>query len=103
MKSTKYFVLFVIIIYGIKGDFTKALHQINVLLFTNMKNIRTIGLKASIKQRICDCYGAKKTLGNILNPDLLNFMIGNEVYLIAMKTSQAKERRNTKSLTYKKN
>jgi tetratricopeptide (TPR) repeat protein len=70
----------------IKGDFVKALHQINESLSTNMKNNQAIGLKASIQRRTGDYHGASETLGNILKTDPLNFRTGNEAYLIAKES-----------------
>jgi tetratricopeptide (TPR) repeat protein len=70
-------------ISGIKGDYAKALEQINESLLTNMKNNRAIGLKAAIQRKSGDAKGAIETFGNILETDPLNFRIGNEAYLIA--------------------
>lgn len=67
----------------IKGDFEKALHQINESLSTNIKNTRAIGLKASIQRRLGDYEGAMETIGINSGIDPLNFRIGNEIYLIA--------------------
>src|SRR5680860_1876166 len=67
----------------IKGDFEKALHQINESLSTNIKNTRAIGLKASIQRRLGDYEGAMETIGVNSAIDPLNFRIGNEIYLIA--------------------
>ncbi len=74
----------------IKGDFKKALHQINESLTTNMKNTQAIGLKASILRKIGDFKGATETLGNILT-DPLNFRLGNEAYRIAKETGNSHE------------
>ena len=75
----------------IKGDFEKALHQINESLSTNMKNTRAIGLKSSIQRKLGDFEGAAQTLVNILKTDPLNFRIGNEVYLIAKESGNVQE------------
>ena len=86
----------------INGDFTKALHQINESLSTNMKNTRAVGLKASILRRTGDYKGATETLGNILKTDPLNFRVGNEVYLIARESGNRAEA-NTALLSLTKN
>ncbi len=75
----------------IKGDFEKALHQINESLSVNMKNTRASGLKASIQRRLGDYKGASETLANILKIDPLNFRVGNEVYLIAKVAGNTRE------------
>jgi tetratricopeptide (TPR) repeat protein len=75
----------------IKGDFEKALLQINESLSTNMKNNRAIGLKASIQRRLGDYVEATKTLANIPKTDPLNFRVGNEVYLIAKESGKKQE------------
>jgi len=86
----------------IKGDFTKALHQINESLSTNMKNTRAVGLKASILRRTGDYKGASETLGNIPETDPLNFRIGNEAYLIAKESGNGLEaNKSLMSLTKK--
>jgi tetratricopeptide (TPR) repeat protein len=78
----------------IKGDFTKALHQINESLSTNMKNHRAIALKASIQRKLDDYEGATETLENILKTDPLNFRFGNEVYLIAKESGNSQKADN---------
>ncbi|MCK5369456.1 MAG: DUF5107 domain-containing protein, partial [Cyclobacteriaceae bacterium] len=60
----------------IKGDFEKALHQVNESLSTNMKNTRAIGLKASIQRRLGDYKGANETLTISSKIDPLSFRIG---------------------------
>jgi len=75
----------------IKGDFTKALQQINESLSTNIKNTRAVGLKTSILRRAGDYKGATETLRNILKTDPLNFRIGNEAYLIARESGNSPE------------
>ncbi len=86
----------------IKGDYGRALNQINESLSTNMKNARAIGLKASIQRKMEDFNGAKNTLENIYNPDPLNFRVGNEAYLIAKESGNINEAENKlNSLTKK--
>ncbi|MEN8118246.1 MAG: DUF5107 domain-containing protein, partial [Bacteroidota bacterium] len=70
----------------IKGDFEKALHQINESLSTNTKNNRGISLKSSVQRRMGDYKGAMKTLEGIIKPDPLNFRAGNEIYLSAKES-----------------
>lgn len=75
----------------LKGDFTKALQQIDESLSTNMRNNRAVSLKASIQRKLGDYNGAKTTLASILKLDPLNFRAGNEVYLLAKESSNTKE------------
>lgn len=70
----------------IKGDFIKALHQINESLSTNMKNNRAFGLKASIQRKLGDYIGATETLKYLLTKDPLNFRLANEAYLVAKES-----------------
>lgn len=82
----------------LRGDFIKALHQIDESLSTNMRNHRALGLKASIQRKIGDYAGAMETLKSILQPDPLNFRVGYEVYLLAKesgKTEKAKKELGT--------
>jgi tetratricopeptide (TPR) repeat protein len=65
-----------------KGDFGKALHQVNESLSTNMKNNRAFGLKASIQRKLGDYAGATETLKHLLKPDPLNFRLANEAFLL---------------------
>lgn len=75
----------------LKGDFEKALHQINESLSTNRRNTRAFGLKASIQRRLADYNEAMETLGDILKTDPLDFRVGNEVYLIARESGNTTE------------
>ena len=75
----------------IKGDFVKALHQINESLSTNMKNNRAITLKASVQRKLGDYLGASETLKSIMKKDPLNFRMGNENYLIAKDSGEKQE------------
>lgn len=70
----------------IKGDFAKALTQINESLSTNVRNSSAIGLKASIQRKLGDFKGARLTLANISESDPLDFRAGNEGYLIAKES-----------------
>jgi len=70
----------------IKGDFIKALYQIDKSLSTNSLNTRAIALKSSIQRKLGDHKGALLTLGKIPETDPLDFRIGNEVYLISKES-----------------
>ncbi|WP_167613701.1 DUF5107 domain-containing protein [Maribellus sediminis] len=70
----------------IKGDFEKALHQINESLSTNTKNTRAIGLKAAIQRKLGDYSAAISMLENAAVFDPLNFRIGHELYLAAKES-----------------
>ncbi len=67
----------------LKGDFRKALGQVNESLSTNVNNNSAINLKASIQRRLGDFEGAGKTLENVIEEDPLDFRAGNENYLIS--------------------
>ncbi len=73
-----------------KGDFARALQQVDESLSTNTRNMRAIGLKASIQRRMGDYEGAMATLeGNPLD-DPLNFRLRNERYLLARESDDAR-------------
>ena len=74
-----------------KGDFQKALDQINESLSTNAGNNSAINLKASIQRKLNDIEGAKKTLADITEKDPLDFRAANENYLIAKKSGNLKK------------
>ena len=75
----------------IKGDFKKALHQINESLSTNMKNTRAVSLKASILRKMGDFTEAHETFEKVLKTDPLNFRLLNEAYLIAKEEGNSQE------------
>ncbi|MBO0323632.1 DUF5107 domain-containing protein [Muricauda sp. CAU 1633] len=75
----------------IKGDFEKALQQINESLSSNTKNTRGIGLKASIQRRLGDFDGARATLLAVADQDPLNFRVANEFYLIGKDSGHEAE------------
>ncbi len=66
----------------IKGDFQKALYQVNQSLSTNSTNNSAIDLKAAIQRKLKDFDGARATLSTILENDPLDFRAANELYLI---------------------
>lgn len=70
----------------IRGNFKKALEQIDESLSTNMRNNRAMALKASIQRKLGELDGALKTLENIFAVDPLNFRAINEHYLLAEAT-----------------
>jgi len=70
----------------IKGDFQKALGQVNESLSTNANNNSAINLKASILRKLGDLEGAGATLENSSKNDPLDFRAANENYLLAIKT-----------------
>ncbi len=70
----------------IRGDFQKALGQIDESLSTNAVNNSAITLKASILRRLNDFEGAKTILEDILAKDPLDFRACNESYLLSQKT-----------------
>ncbi len=70
----------------LKGDFQRALGQINESLSTNSINNCAITLKASILRRQGDLDGARATIAAILKSDPLDFMAANENYLLMKKS-----------------
>jgi tetratricopeptide (TPR) repeat protein len=75
----------------LKGDFQKALGQVNESLSTNARNNSAISLKASIQRKMGDVEGATATLAGIAENDPLDFRIGNEVYLLAKESVKAQK------------
>jgi tetratricopeptide (TPR) repeat protein len=75
----------------LKGDFQKALGQINESISTNAVNNSAINLKASILRNLDDEDGAGVTLAGIIEKDPLDFRAGNESYLIALKGGNSSE------------
>jgi tetratricopeptide (TPR) repeat protein len=74
-----------------KGDFSKALSQINESLSTNSRNNRAVALKAGIQRKLGDFKGATMTLGSIPETDPLDFRIANEVYLISKESGNVQK------------
>ena len=70
-------------ISSIKGDYKKALDEVNESLSTNARNSRAIGLKASLERKLGDYDVAEKILSAIMEKDPLNFRISNEYYLLS--------------------
>ncbi len=70
----------------LRGDFHKALGQINESLSTNAVNNSAITLKACIQRTIGDLDGAKATIASIIKSDPLDFRTANENYLLAKKS-----------------
>lgn len=81
-------------ISSIRGDFTKALKQINESLTTNVRNNSAINLKASFQRRLGDYDGARSTLENTLKTDPLDFRASNESYLIAKASGNLQKAEN---------
>ena len=75
----------------IKGDFSKALSQVNESLTTNARNNSAVTLKAGILRRLGDPAGAFEILSPIAKTDPLDFRAGNEMYLSALKAGKQKE------------
>lgn len=86
----------------LKGDFEKALHQINESLSTNTRNTRAIGLKASIQRKLGHFDDADETLSNIVEIDPLNFRVANEVYLVAKASGNSETAEKAKASFIKK-
>lgn len=72
----------------IRGNFIKALEEINKSLSTNTENNSAISLKASILRKLKDYKGALLTIGDIPEKDPLDFRILNEKYLIFLESGE---------------
>jgi tetratricopeptide (TPR) repeat protein len=70
----------------LKGDFHKALAQINESLSTNAVNNSAIALKASLQRRLSDFEEAKATIASVIESDPLDFRAANENYLLSKKS-----------------
>jgi tetratricopeptide (TPR) repeat protein len=75
----------------IRGDFKKALGQIDESLSTNAVNNSSITLKASILRRLNDFEGANAILGDILTNDPLDFRACYESYLLSQKIGNVED------------
>ena len=75
----------------LKGDFQKALSQINESLSTNSINNSAITLKASIQRRSDDYDGAATAISAIIKNDPLDFRAANENYLLALTPGTQKD------------
>lgn len=75
-------------ISSLKGDNLKALDQINESLSTNSRNNSAIGLKSSVLRCLGNYKEAMETLAGLPENDPLDFMAGNEKYLILKGTGE---------------
>lgn len=75
----------------LKGDFSKALGQVNESLSTNAINNSAINLKASIQRKLGDFEGASATMTGVIEKDPLDFRAGNEIYLLAKASGNAQK------------
>lgn len=81
-------------ISAIRGDYSKALAQINESLSTNTRNNSAITFKAGIQRRNGDFEGAAMTLKDILQTDPLDFRAANESYLILKESGNQQKADN---------
>ncbi len=89
-------------ISSIKGNYSKALSQVNESLSTNSKNNTATDLKASLLRKTGDLKGAEEVLKDILRNDPLDFRTGNEQYLILKESGQTEKADNALSELTKK-
>lgn len=68
-------------ISSLRGDYRKALEQVNQSLSTNSNNNSALNLKASILRKTGDFNSAKSTIEPLMENDPLDFRAGNEFYL----------------------
>jgi tetratricopeptide (TPR) repeat protein len=81
-------------ISAIKGDFRKALEQVDKALSTNSVNNSAVCLKASLLRRLNLTAEAQKTLENITKNDPLDFRAANEIYLLGLETGKIQDAQN---------
>jgi len=72
----------------LKGDYTKALEQVNNSLSTNTENNSAIALKASLERKLGKYADAVITLEDVIEHDPLDFRAANENYLIAKNSDK---------------
>lgn len=86
----------------IKGDYRKALGQVNQSLSTNSGNNSAINLKGSILRTLGDYDGAKTIIESVVAHDPLDFRAGYEFYLLSLKgTGQTESDKYLSALTKK--
>ncbi len=73
----------------LKGDFNKALNQIDQSLSTNSLNNSAICLKASILRKLGKMEEAQTLMTPVLASDPLDFRAGNELYLLAKESKKS--------------
>ena len=78
-------------ISSMRGDYAKALGQVNESLATNARNNSAISLKAAMQRKMGNYADAAKTLEPILKSDPLDFRAANESFLIS-KASDNKQK-----------
>ncbi len=81
-------------ISAMKGDYNKALQQVNESLATNARNNRAVTLKASLQRRNGDYEEAGRTIAAIMDSDPLDFRMRNELYLIAKEAGNQQQAEN---------
>jgi len=70
-------------ISSLRGDYQRALEQVNRSLSTNSNNNSALNLKASLLRKTGDFAGAATAIEDLTEHDPLDFRAGNELYLIA--------------------
>ena len=76
-------------ISSLRGDYRKALEQVNQSLSTNSNNNSALNLKASLQRKLGDFIGAKSTIEPLLESDPLDFRAGNELYLVEKESGNS--------------
>jgi len=75
-------------ISALRGDFVKALAQVNESLSTNSRNNSAIGLKSSLLRHLGEYSSAAAVLSELIQNDPLDFRAGNENYLILKESGE---------------
>jgi tetratricopeptide (TPR) repeat protein len=89
-------------ISSLKGDYSKALGQVNESLSTNVINNIALCFKSSLQRKSGDYKGAIRTLENILKTDPLDLRAANDSYLIAKESGDQKRADNELNVLNKK-
>ena len=77
----------------IRGDFERALHQIDESISTNTRNDRALSLKAAALRKLGRFDDAANTLVTVQQRDPLNFRAINELYLVARESGRPEDAR----------
>jgi tetratricopeptide (TPR) repeat protein len=78
-------------ISSIRGDYSRALQQVEASLSANVVDNSAICLRASLQRHLKDYNGAKRTLSAILDNDPLDFRADNEAYLTAASSGDYRQ------------
>ncbi len=75
----------------LKGEFNRALKEVNESLSTNVRNNRAVALKASLQRKMGNIEDAGITLANVAGSDPLDFRLRYEQYLLEKESGNNKK------------